>query len=127
MRLNLEVTFQHGDWLVPLQGQVFDIIVSNPPYVREGDPALECSPSLFEPPEALFSGPDGLSAIRQICAGASDCLKPGGMLALEHGHDQRPGLDELLLAAGLGSIAHFNDYAGQARVSTARRTADSNH
>jgi methylase of polypeptide subunit release factors len=49
------------------------------------------------------------------------------MLALEHGHDQRPALDELLLGAGLGSIARFNDYAGQARVSTARRVARSNH
>ena len=127
MRLNLEITFKQGNWLAPLQGQAFDIIVSNPPYVCEGDPALERGPSLFEPREALFSGPDGLSAIRQICAGASDCLKPGGMLALEHGHDQRPALDELLLGAGLGSIAHFNDYAGQARVSTARRVAHSNH
>lgn len=127
MRLNLEVTFKQGDWLAPLQGQAFDIIVSNPPYVCEGDPALERGPSLFEPREALFSGPDGLGAIRQICAGASDCLKPGGLLALEHGHDQQSALDALLLGAGLHAIVHFNDYAGQARVSTARRVPGNNH
>lgn len=121
--LGLSVRFCQDDWFAALTGKRFDIIVSNPPYVRENDPALECGPARFEPARALFAGTDGLSCLRQICAGAMEHLKPAGMLALEHGHDQQTMLATLLSAAGLESIVHFDDHAGLARVTTARKPA----
>jgi release factor glutamine methyltransferase len=84
-RLKLPVRFAQGDWLHGAQGR-FHAIVSNPPYVAEGDPHLDAL--RHEPTLALTSGPDGLDAIRTIIATAPPYLHPGGWLMLEHGLEQ---------------------------------------
>ena len=119
-RLGLDIQFAEGDWFAPLKGRQFDAIVSNPPYVRRNDPALETTPARFEPATALFAGEDGLDCIRALCADLKHHVKPGGLVALEHGHDQQDAVHTLLSATGLESIVQVNDHAGLARVTSAR-------
>ncbi len=119
-RLGLDIHFVEGDWFAPLAGCRFDAIVSNPPYVRQNDPALETGPTRFEPATALFAGEDGLDCIRALCADLKNHVKPGGLVALEHGHDQQDAVHALLSVTGLESIVHVKDHAGLARVTSAR-------
>lgn len=120
-RLGLAVDWREGAWFAPLAGRLFDLIVSNPPYIAEGDahlPALRHEPIL-----ALTSGPDGLDAIRAIIAAAPAHLMPGGWLLLEHGHDQADAVAALLHAAGWQAVSHREDLAGHRRCTGARRPA----
>ncbi len=111
-RLELPVRLIQGSWLTPLQ-QRFDLIVSNPPYIAEGDSHL---PALVhEPIEALTSGPDGLDDIRLIVAQSPACLLPGGWLLLEHGHDQADAVAALLCRQGFVNVQSRKDLAGIAR------------
>jgi release factor glutamine methyltransferase len=116
-RLGLRVDFHEADWLAELPGR-YDLIVSNPPYVREGDPHL---PALrYEPVAALASGPDGLDAIRAIAAQAPARLATRGWLLLEHGWDQAAAVRTLLAQAGFGYVASRRDLAGIERVTGGR-------
>lgn len=116
-RLGLPVHWLQGSWFEPLIGQRFDMIVSNPPYIAEGDPHL---PALrHEPLLALTSGPDGLDAIRHIVEQAPDHLLPAGWLLLEHGHDQGPAVAGLLQTRGFRHITHRHDLAGHCRCTGA--------
>ena len=114
-KLNLDIDFRHGRWFEPVAGERFELVVSNPPYVAEGDPHL---PALrFEPRGALVSGADGLDAIRDIVLDAGAHLLPGGWLLLEHGMGQDAAVRTLLAGAGLESVVSWHDLAGIARVS----------
>ena len=116
------VEFLAGEWFAPLDGRRFDLIVSNPPYVREGDAHLQDGDVRFEPRSALTSGGDGLEDLRRIVTTASTHLEPGGWLLLEHGYDQGAHVRALLSAQGYGRVATFRDLQGQERVSGAIRT-----
>jgi release factor glutamine methyltransferase len=108
----LDVSFRQASWLDRAEGR-FDVIVSNPPYIAEGDEHL---PALsHEPATALVSGPDGLAAIRAIVAQAPARLAAGAWLLLEHGWDQAPRV--LLRSAGFGYVASRRDLAGIERCS----------
>jgi release factor glutamine methyltransferase len=109
-----------GSWYQPVQHRRFDLIVSNPPYVADGDPHLDRGDLRFEPRTALVGGLDGLDAIRAILAGAAAHLVPGGWLILEHGYDQQRGLERLALDAGFGSLHSHVDLSGRPRVLGAR-------
>ncbi|WP_066268303.1 peptide chain release factor N(5)-glutamine methyltransferase [Hydrogenophaga palleronii] len=114
-RLGLAVEFQAGHWLAAVPGRRFDLIVSNPPYIAEGDHHL---PALaHEPTSALTAGTDGLDDIRALVAGAPAALQPGGWLLLEHGHDQAPAVRRLLSTAGFAHIGSRADLAGIERCS----------
>ena len=76
--LRLAVEFVEGNWFEPLAGRSFDLIVSNPPYVAEGDPHL--AELKFEPALAMTSGADGLDALRAIVSAAPPHLRAGGWL-----------------------------------------------
>lgn len=120
-RLGLpHVRFVLSDWYAALAGEVFDLIVANPPYVAEDDPHLQRGDVRFEPTQALRAGPDGLAAIRVIVAGAPAHLRPGGWLLLEHGHDQTAACQALLAAAGFEAVFTLSDLAGLPRVSGGR-------
>ena len=98
-----------------MAGERFDLIVSNPPYIAEGDPHL---PALrHEPRAALLAGADGLDCIRDISKDAKSHLAPGGWLLLEHGQGQEAAVRSLLAAAGLESLATWPDLAGIPRIS----------
>ena len=113
-RLGLDVEFMHGQWFGPLTGQRLDLIVSNPPYVAEGDPHL--ADLGYEPAQALVSPPDGLSALREISRQARFHLNPGGWLLLEHGRGQESEVRALLRRGGLEALATWPDLAGIPRV-----------
>lgn len=110
-----------GQWLAPLAERRFDVIVSNPPYVRSDDLHLESGDVRFEPRGALDGGPDGLDAIRVLAREAGAHLAPGGLLALEHGADQSEAVVGVLAAAGWADIETRPDLAGLPRFTLARR------
>ena len=114
------VELRHADWLGAARGERFSLVVSNPPYVAEDDPHLARGDLRFEPAAALRAGPDGLAALRAIVAGAPHALRPGGWLAVEHGHDQGPAVRALMAAQGLEAPATHRDHAGLERVTLAR-------
>lgn len=110
-----------GDWFAALPvGERFDLIVSNPPYVASGDPALAESVRDWEPDTALIAGADGLGAIRTIVAGAPAHLDSGGWLVFEIGADQGDAVRALLVAAGFDEIEIRSDLAGRDRIALGR-------
>lgn len=113
--LGLSVGFAHGSWLAAVPNQRFNVIVSNPPYIAEGDPHL--SALTHEPITALTSGADGLDDIRTIVAQAPAALHVGGWLLLEHGHDQAATVRALLRCAGFEQVSSRTDLAGIERCS----------
>lgn len=117
LRLNLQVQFTQGSWLDGLQGQHFDLIVSNPPYIASADHHLAALK--HEPLQALASGADGLDDIRSIIRQAVKHLAPGGWLLLEHGYDQAGAVRALLADAGLLLAQSRRDLAGIERCSGA--------
>lgn len=121
-RLQLgNVEFREGDWFGAFAaGERFDLLVSNPPYVAAGDPALASDGVCFEPCGALAAGADGLDALRTIIATAAAHLRAGGWLLLEHGHDQAAAVAWLLQQHGFEHINCQRDGAGQPRVSGGR-------
>ncbi len=120
VHLNLAVQFIASDWLSAVDVQRtgrFDLIVSNPPYVAEGDPHLAAL--THEPLQALTSGADGLADIRPIIAQAPTHLTPGGWLLLEHGWDQAAPVQTLLRKAGVVQVQSRRDLAGIERCTGA--------
>ncbi|MDR2787499.1 MAG: peptide chain release factor N(5)-glutamine methyltransferase [Candidatus Accumulibacter sp.] len=123
-RHGVAVRFLEGDWYAPLADERFDLIVSNPPYVADGDPHLSSNGLPFEPRDALsdgITGGDGLACIRRIVAAAPRHLKPGRCLLMEHGYDQAVEVRKLLAASGFSETASWRDGAGIWRVSGGRR------
>jgi release factor glutamine methyltransferase len=121
-RLGAPVDFRHSDWFSALAGERFDLIVSNPPYVAEGDPHLALNGLPFEPQMALSDGEtggNGLACIRQIVGEAAAHLQPNGWLLFEHGYDQGEASRNLLHSAGFQSPFTHPDLAGIDRVSGA--------
>ena len=119
-RLDLGVQFLASDWLSAVDVQRtgrFDLIVSNPPYVAEGDPHLAAL--THEPLQALTSGPDGLDDLRQIITQAPAYLAPGGWLLLEHGWNQADPVQALLREAGFEQVQSRHDLGGIARCTGA--------
>jgi release factor glutamine methyltransferase len=115
------VAFRLGDWTRACRpGERFSVIVSNPPYVAEGDPHLAEGDLPWEPRAALVAGPDGLDAIRRLVAAAPAHLAPGGWLLLEHGADQGAAVRAILAGAGLDAVHTVRDLAGLERVSGGR-------
>jgi release factor glutamine methyltransferase len=117
-RLGLfHIEFLEGDWCAPLAGRRFDLLVSNPPYVAAGDPAMRLLG--YEPPVALTPGPDGSAALRHIIRLAPRHLLPGGHLVLEHGTDQAALIERELTATGYARVCCHRDLAGHERVTEA--------
>jgi release factor glutamine methyltransferase len=116
--LGARVAFHQGDWFqaLPPQAGLFNLIVSNPPYIAAGDAHLMQGDLRFEPAEALSSGADGLSALALIAAQAPRWLAAGGQLWLEHGYDQAPAVQSLLRAAGFAGVYSLPDLAGIPRA-----------
>jgi len=116
-RLDLKnVRFIKSNWFSDLAAERFNLIVSNPPYIAEGDCHLTQGDLRFEPRSALVSGVDGLDDIRRIIQDAPNYLKPNGWLMLEHGYDQAQSVASLLKEHGFSQIDHTQDLAGTLRV-----------
>jgi release factor glutamine methyltransferase len=119
-RLGLDVDWRPGHWFEAVPGERFDVIVSNPPYVAQGDAHLAQGDLRFEPREALVGGADGLDAIRLIARGVHAHLVPGGWVFLEHGFDQAEAVRDRLAAAGVAQLQTWRDLAQHPRVTGGR-------
>jgi len=112
------MVLQQSDWYDSLDTALrFNVIVSNPPYIASGDPHLSEGDLRFEPRGALTDEADGLSAIRQIVAGAPTRLPANGVLWIEHGYDQAEAVRGLLSAQGFVQVHSKQDLAGIERIS----------
>lgn len=111
------VRILEGNWFCELGQERFDLIVSNPPYVAEGDPHLSQGDLRYEPDWALTAGGAGLECIESIVASAPAHLAANGMLLLEHGYDQAQACRDLLSKAGFVGVFSLPDLAGILRVS----------
>lgn len=112
------IRFLKSDLLTAVAGEHFDMIVSNPPYVAEGE-ELEQQVRDYEPGSALFAGPNGLDVYRRMIPQAQAALSPGGWLLLEIGHGQRDALERLL--RGWGNLSFIADLQRIPRVVCAQR------
>lgn len=120
-RLHLtNVEFRVGDWYAPLGDERCTLVVSNPPYVAEGDPRVDPSVRRYEPHSALYAGPDGLQALRAVVEGARDHLVGGGWLIVEHGDRQGPDVRGLFAEAGFRQVETHRDLAGLERCTEGR-------
>lgn len=113
------VQLRIGNWCGPLREERFDAIVSNPPYVAPGDPALTAL--AFEPQDALVAADQGYADLLAIIAQAREHLLPGGVLLLEHGAAQAARVRDALVAGGYHRVACHRDLAGHDRVTEAWR------
>lgn len=116
-RLGTRITALLSDWYAALDQLRFDVIVSNPPYIRQDDVHLEEGDLRFEPRVALCDGRDGLFALNQVITESPRHLVSGGWLFVEHGYQQAASVRTLFQRAGLADIQTWRDLAGIERVS----------
>ena len=115
------VRFVQGSWCEPLPGR-FNLIVSNPPYIAQGDPHLASGDCRFEPDTALTTGSDPLESIRAIARQSRDTLEEGGWLMFEHGCEQGPAVQQILETNGYMQIATRRDLEHRDRVTLGRHS-----
>jgi len=126
LQLSDHVSFCLGNWYAALQSlgspsRQFDLILSNPPYIQADDPHLSKGDLRYEPSSSLTDFGSGLTCLATIIDGALAHLKPGGLLAVEHGFDQSPAVLERLALAGFQDISPHRDFAGHWRVASGRK------
>jgi release factor glutamine methyltransferase len=117
------VRLVEGDWFAALPAELrgtVDLVVSNPPYVPDGDELSE-EVAAWEPLGALLAGPDGLDDVRHIVAEAPAWLRPDGTLVVEIGDQQGPAVAALAAAAGFRDVTIAPDLTGRDRALVARR------
>jgi len=119
------VEFREGDWFGACRpGETFDYVLSNPPYIADGDPEVWPEVRDYDPPGALYAGPDGLAAHKRIASGVEIWLNPGAFVFLEVGAGQAAQVCRMLRETTLlEEISAIRDHAGIDRVVTARRPA----
>jgi release factor glutamine methyltransferase len=119
------VHFFSGDWFSPLRLKTcfFDVILSNPPYIKTGDiHKLQPEIVAFEPELALDGGHDGLNSLKQIIDCAHFFLEPGGTLLLEIAHDQKEDVRKMMTTCGqYDNFFCRQDYNGYNRVVQMRK------
>ena len=120
--LESRVQFGQGSWYEALgDNTLFEVILSNPPYIANEDPHLTQGDLRFEPISALTDHANGLTCLEAIIHGASNHLKPMGLIAVEHGFDQSEAVANLMKDAGLRDIQTHQDLAGHNRAVSARK------
>ena len=117
--LNNRAALMHGDWTAGLGDGGFDVVVSNPPYIPTAViDTLEPEVRDHEPRLALDGGDDGLDAYRLLAPEILRVLKPGGMFAVEIGHDQSKAVEALFKTAGAQQVKTIKDLSTHDRVVT---------
>jgi release factor glutamine methyltransferase len=106
----------HSDWFSKISGR-FDVIVSNPPYIRTADiETLAPEVRDHDPRAALDGGADGLDAYRRLAAGCRNFIAKSGHIALETGFDQKDDVSALFAKGGYRLVASARDLGGNDRV-----------
>jgi release factor glutamine methyltransferase len=120
--LAARVQFLQGSWYEALREKtLFDLILSNPPYIANDDPHLSQGDLRFEPTSALTDHGSGLTCLETIIQSALEHLKPTGLIAVEHGFDQSEAVVSLMKGAGFHNIQSHQDLAGHNRVVSGRK------
>ncbi len=115
------IVWRHGPWWAAVEPDTrFDLVVSNPPYIRAADHHLALGDLRFEPQAALTPGPEGTEAIDILIGDAPAHLAGGAWLIVEHGFDQAEAVRARLLACGFEAVQSRRDTAGHERVSGGR-------
>jgi release factor glutamine methyltransferase len=126
LKLSNRVSFCLGNWYAALHAlgspsRCFDLILSNPPYIQADDLHLSQGDLRIEPQSALTDFGSGLTCLTAIIDGALAHLKPGGLLAVEHGFDQSTAVLAQMTSAGFEDIRPHRDLAGHWRVASGRK------
>jgi release factor glutamine methyltransferase len=122
-QLRLPVEFVEGDLCEPLRGELWDALVSNPPYLTSGEyQGLDRSVRDWEPEGALSDGPGGLATTRRLVVQARDVVRAGGLLGLEVDCSRAPAVAGLATEAGWVDVSVYEDLFGRARYVLARRS-----
>jgi release factor glutamine methyltransferase len=108
------IEWRVGSWFAAVAEERFDVILSNPPYIRARDAALASLQA--EPAMALIGGPTGLEQLSSIIAAAASHLNPGGWLLTEHGADQAGAVAALFERQHFQDIRSLEDYSGRPRL-----------
>lgn len=111
------IQFSQSDWFTSLPNELFDMIVSNPPYIDGSDIHLSQGDVRFEPSTALIADEDGFSDLAHIIATSKQYLKQQGWLLLEHGWQQGLTVRELFNENGYTNVETCLDYGGKERIS----------
>lgn len=118
----LNIDFKQSNWFSALEPKnQFDAVIANPPYIADNDPHLQQGDVRFEPLQALVSSSKGLSDLQIIISQAILFLKPGGLLLVEHGYDQKSAVGSMLNDYGYDHVQCFQDWQGNDRVSGGKR------
>jgi release factor glutamine methyltransferase len=121
-QLGATVRCLQGSWLTPCDG-FFDLVVSNPPYIEDGDVHLAQGDVRFEPRSALVAGDQGLADLITIAQQAAGKLVAGGWLLLEHGFEQGDAVRALLADIGFEDVRTEQDLGGNDRVTLGKQCA----
>lgn len=126
LKMDDRVTWRRGDYLTALEeGELFDGILTNPPYIPTGDIRGLAEEVRHEPMNALDGGADGLTFYRKLAEGAAEHLKDGGFLAAEFGILQAADVVNLLKETGkFDSFEVITDYGGIERAVYCRKKAE---
>tara|TARA_Y100001970_G_C14083486_1_gene776006 strand:- start:155 stop:988 length:834 start_codon:yes stop_codon:yes gene_type:complete len=116
---NLDVNFFQGNWLNAINCEAIDLLISNPPYIQEGDPCLQADGILFEPKSALVSKKKGLADLFMIIDSALFVLKEGGSIYLEHSPSQYNEVRKRLEKNHFRKIKNIRDLNGDRRITKA--------
>ncbi|MDC7124010.1 MAG: peptide chain release factor N(5)-glutamine methyltransferase [Spirochaetales bacterium] len=115
--LEADINFVNGSLFDKIEG-FFDIIVTNPPYVKSSETQHMLDSGWPEPKIALDGGEDGLDLIREIIRSSLNHLNDNGYLLIEAGQDQAEKISELLSKAGFHNIEITKDIEGRNRVTS---------
>jgi release factor glutamine methyltransferase len=117
------IMYVQAHWCNALTADMFDIIVSNPPYIREDDPALASDGVGYEPRTALVAGPDGLRDLRELAGFAPNALRANGWLLVEHGNTQGAAVRAFFAQSGLNNVVTCTDFADHERVTLGQKSS----
>jgi release factor glutamine methyltransferase len=115
------IEFYQSDWFSNVPNRLFDLIISNPPYIDPDDEHLQQGDVRFEPKTALIAKDHGLSDIKSIAATALRYLKPAGHLLIEHGYNQALQVQAIFNALHYDKVQSYRDLSGQPRVTYGRK------
>lgn len=115
------IQFVNSDWFQSVPQQVFDMIVSNPPYIAADDPHLQQGDVVHEPYGALVAAAQGLADLREIIETGFPYLKTRGWVLLEHGYTQGAAVRELFQQAAYQQVITYQDLAGLDRVTVGQK------
>ncbi|MDD5265730.1 MAG: peptide chain release factor N(5)-glutamine methyltransferase [Methylococcales bacterium] len=115
------IEFYQSDWFANVPESLFDLVISNPPYIDSDDEHLQQGDVRFEPKTALIADNQGLSDIQIIADKARSYLKPAGHLLIEHGYNQAPQVQAIFNALAYDKVQSHIDLSGQPRVTHGRK------